>query len=138
MSSISSSRIGGRFDLGGVLLIPVELNGKSTEFLFDPGAAITIISQKYVDYFNIPVDTTRRTELFIAHDEPVYAPRGIIEKIRVGGIVRKNLPVNIITFPPEATLRGLIGMNFLKGLRFTVETDTGTLILREIKKQTRS
>lgn len=120
--------------MGGVLLIPVELNGKSTEFLFDPGAAITIISQKYVDYFDVPVDTTRRTELFVAHDEPVYAPRSIIEKIRVGGIVRKNLPINIIHFPSKSTLRGLIGMNFLKGLRFTVETDTGTLILREIQK----
>jgi len=52
----------------------------------------------------------------------------------VGSIVRKNLPVNIIDFPPESTLRGLIGMNFLKGLRFTVEMDTGTLILREPKK----
>jgi hypothetical protein len=28
----------------------------------------------------------------------------------------------------------LIGMNFLKGLRFTVEMDTGKLILREVKK----
>ena len=61
-------------------------------------------------------------------------PEGIIGEIRVGSIVRKNLPVNIIDFPPESTLRGLIGMNFLKGLRFTVEMDTGTLILREPKK----
>jgi len=57
-------------------MVPVELNGKATEFLFDPGAAITIISQKYVDYFKIVVDTTRRTKLFVAHDKPVYAPRG--------------------------------------------------------------
>jgi len=29
--------------LGGVLMVPVDLNGKATEFLFDPGAAITIL-----------------------------------------------------------------------------------------------
>jgi hypothetical protein len=31
-------------------------------------------------------------------------------------------------------LRGVVGMNFLKGLRFIVEMDTGTLILREARK----
>jgi predicted aspartyl protease len=48
--------------------------------------------------------------------------------------IRKNLSMLIISFPPESQLRGLLGMNFLKGLRFTVEMDTGTLILRELKK----
>jgi predicted aspartyl protease len=115
-------------------MVPVEINGKSTEFVFDSGAAITVISQKYADYFRITADFTRSAKLFVAHDKPVYAPLGAIGEIRVGGMVRKNLRVHIITFPPESTIRGLIGMNFLKGLRFTVEMDTGVLILREPKK----
>lgn len=116
-------------------MIPVEINGKSTEFVFDSGASLTVINQKYIEYLKIAVDFTHRTKLFVANDKPVDAPRGIIEKIRVGSIVRNNLPIHVINFPPESTLRGLIGMNFLQGLRFTVEMDTGVLILREPKKK---
>ena len=64
-----------------------------------------------------------------------YIPDGCVIVLSV---IRKNLPVSIIKFPPDFDLHGLIGMNFLKGLRFTVEMDTGTLILREVKKQNRS
>jgi predicted aspartyl protease len=57
-----------------------------------------------------------------------------LQEIRIGGVIRKNLPALAITFPPNFEVHGLIGMNFLKGLRFTVEMDTGTLILREARK----
>jgi predicted aspartyl protease len=115
-------------------MIPVEINRRPIEFLFDPGAAFTGINQRYVEYFRIAVDPVRRMRIFPAHHEPVDAPMGILEEMRVGGIIRKSLPVLIIPFPPQATIPGLIGMNFLKGLRFTVEMDTGTLILREARK----
>lgn len=120
--------------MGGVLLIPVTINGQRTEFLFDSGAAITGINQKYVDYFGIESDPIRKVRIMAAHYEPIYSPMGRAKEIRVGGITRKNLSVLIISFPPGAELHGLIGMNFLKGLRFTVEMDTGNLILRELKK----
>ncbi len=115
-------------------MIPIEINGRSSEFLFDPGAASMGINQRYAEYFKIIVDPVRRQKIFPAHYEPVYTPIGRAEEIRVGGVIRKKLEVLIIPFPSESTIRGVIGMNFLKGLRFTVEMDTGTLILREARK----
>lgn len=134
MSSLSSSRIAGRFDIGGVLVIPVKINGYPTELLFDPGAAFTGISHKFAEHYGIKIEPTRRIWIAGVHNEEIPTPLGTANEIRVGGVIRKDIRVIAITFPSRFKLHGLIGMNFLKGLRFTVETDTGTLILREIKK----
>jgi predicted aspartyl protease len=115
-------------------MIPIEINGRPIDFLLDSGAASTGINQRYVEFFKIEADPVRRQRIFPAHHEPVDVPIGRAEKIRVGGIIRKKLPVLIIPFPPQSSIPGVIGMNFLKGLRFTVEMDTGTLILRETRK----
>jgi clan AA aspartic protease (TIGR02281 family) len=115
-------------------MIPAEINGLPTDFLFDPGAALTGINRKFADYFGISIDPTRTMRITTAHDREVDMPIITLKEIRVGGVIRKNLPALVITFPPNFEVHGLIGMNFLKGLRFTVEMDTGTLILREARK----
>jgi len=114
-------------------VVPVKINGHPTELLFDPGAAITGISHKFAEHYGIKIDPTRRVWIAGAHHEEIPTPLGTADEIRVGGVIRKNLSVLVIAFPPRFKLHGLIGMNFLKGLRFTVEMDTGTLILRELK-----
>jgi len=135
LSSRSISRITGRFDLGGVLVVPVKINGHPTELLFDSGAAMTAISHKFAEHYRIKIDPTHRVWITGAHNEEIPTPLSTADEICVGGVIRKNLPVVVITFPPRFKLHGLIGMNFLKGLRFTVEMDTGVLILREPKKK---
>jgi len=134
LSSISASRVAGRFDFGGVLIVPIEMNGIPTDFLFDPGAAVTAINQKFAEYFGVRIDPARQMKITAASEERVDTFLSTAEEIRVGSVTRKNLPLSIIKFPPDFDLHGLIGMNFLKGLRFTVEMDTGTLILREPPK----
>ena len=119
-------------------MVPIEMNGIPTDFLFDPGAAITAINHKFAEYFGIRIDPTRQMKITAASEERVDTFLSTADEIRVGSVIRKNLPVSIIKFPPNFDLHGLIGMNFLQGLRFTVETDTGTLILREVRKQNRS
>jgi len=49
--------------------------------------------------------------------------------------MQKNILVSIVDFPDRFHLDGLLGMNFLGKYRITIETDTATLILREIKKK---
>lgn len=116
-------------------MIPVEINGIPTDFLFDPGAAVTAINHKFAEYFGVRIDPTRRMKITAASEERVDTFLSTAEEIRVGSVIRKNLPLSIITFPTDFDLHGLIGMNFLNGLRFTVEMDTGALILRQVKKR---
>jgi len=115
-------------------MISARINGQKTELLFDPGAALTVINQKFADYFGIQIDPTRQMRITAASAEEVNTFLSTAQEIRVGSVIRKNLPVSVIVFPPRFEVHGLIGMNFLKGLRFTVEMDTGTLILREPPK----
>jgi predicted aspartyl protease len=115
-------------------MVPAKVNVRRTELLFDSGAAFTGINRRFAEYFGIKIDPIHKMRIIAAYDEPVDAPISVAEEICVGGVMRKNLPVLIIAFPPESELHGLIGMNFLQGLRFTVETDSGVLILRELKR----
>jgi clan AA aspartic protease (TIGR02281 family) len=118
-------------------MVPVEMNGVPTDFLFDSGAALTVINHKFAEYFGIQIDPARQMRITAASEKEVDTFLSAAQEIRVGSLIRKDLPVSVIKFPPNFEVHGLIGMNFLKGLRFTVEMDTGTLILREIKKKRR-
>jgi clan AA aspartic protease (TIGR02281 family) len=121
--------------LGGVLLISARISGQKTELLFDSGAALTVINHKFAEYFGIQIDPTRQIRITAASEKEVDTFLSIAQEIRVGSVIRKDLPVSVIKFSPNFEVHGLIGMNFLKGLRFTVEMDTGTLILRQPKKR---
>lgn len=50
-------------------------------------------------------------------------------------MIQKKVLVSVVDFPEGFRLDGLLGMNFLGKYRITIETDTATLILREIKKK---
>ncbi len=129
-----SSRISGRFVFGGVLIVPVRLNDDRLFFMVDSGAAYCAINRKLLDRINAePADVT----LSIASigKQPISASTLRIENFAVGGMIQKKVLVSVVDFPEGFRLDGLLGMNFLGKYRITIETDTATLILREIKKK---
>ena len=75
--------------------------------------------------------TTEEISMVPASGAPIHVPLTKIN-LKVGINAAKNLNVAIFDFPSELRVDGLLGMNFLKKFRFTIEPDTATLILREI------
>lgn len=116
-------------------MISARINGQKTELLLDSGAAVTAINYKFADYFGVQIDPARQMRITAASVKEIDTFLATVQELRVGSVIRKNLPVAVIVFPPRFEVHGLSGMNFLKGLRFTVEMDTGALILREAKKR---
>jgi hypothetical protein len=49
--------------------------------------------------------------------------------------MRRNLLISIVDFPMGFQFDGVLGMDFVGKYRITIETDTNTLILREIPKK---
>ena len=96
-------------------MVPVEFNGIPTDFLFDPGAALTVINHKFAGYFGVQIDPTRQMRITAASEKEVNTFLSTAQEIRVGAVIRKNLLVSVIKFPPNFEVHGLIGMNFLKG-----------------------
>ncbi len=126
-----ASRIPGWFDYGGILLVPVELNGSIFTFMVDSGAAYCSINQKLLD--KIVAESTDVTlSLAPLGKKLVIVPTVKIENFIVGDKVQKNALLAIVDCPDELKIDGILGMNFMGKYRITIETDTATLILREI------
>lgn len=124
----SSDRIIGRIAYGGVLLVPVELNGFGLRFMVDTGAADCAIALDQV----VAEPTPHKVVIAPIGTELVTASTLRINDFVVGGRMQKNVLVTIVDLPAGFQLDGLIGMNFLGKYRFTIEPDTATLILRDI------
>ncbi len=128
----SASRIRGRFAYGGVLLVPVRVQGHDTEFLVDTGAAHSALRRGLVDHLDIPIDLQRTTAIAPVEGAIVQVPLITIAQLSVGGIQVANVDAVVVELPRELKLDGVLGMNFLKRFRMTIEMDACTLVLRPI------
>lgn len=129
-----ASRIPGWFDYGGILLVPVELNGSVFTFMVDSGAAYCAINRKLLDKI-VAEPADLKLSLAPLGKKIVTVSTLKIENFVVGDKVQKNALLAIVNCPEELKIDGLLGMSFMGKYRITIETDTATLVLREIKKK---
>lgn len=127
-------RIRGRFQHYGVLVVPVKVNGVTLEFMVDTGASFCSINRSVAIRIGIDLKTIQRMRIAPASGSTIRVPLTKINELRVGIIRVKNLSITILDFPLELRVDGLLGMNFLRNFRFTIEPDTATLVLRKIPK----
>ena len=128
----SASRIRGRFAYGGVLIVPVRVQGHDTEFLVDTGAAYTALRKDLVDLLGITIDPRRTSAIAPVQGTIMRVPLITIAELSLGGFRAANVDAVVVEFPRELKLDGVLGMNFLKQFRMTIEGDTRTLVLRPI------
>lgn len=131
----SASRIRGRLAHGGVLLVPVRVQGQDVEFLVDTGAAYTGLSKDLVGLLGVGVDPHRTAAIAPAHGSIVRVPLINVAELRVGGFRLADVAAVVLEFPHELRLDGVLGMNVLRQFRTTIEVDTQTLVLRPIGRQ---
>ena len=132
----SVSRIRGRLAYGGVLLVPVRVQGQDFEFLVDTGAAYTALSKDVVALLGMTSAPQRTAAIIPVHGGIIRLPVVTITDLRVGGFLIANVMAVVLEFPPALKLDGMLGMNVLKQFRVTLEIDTGTLVLRPIDQHT--
>ncbi len=114
--------------------MPVKLNGFILRFMVDTGAAYCAISRKALD--QVTAEPTE-TKVWLAPigKQPILASTLKIDDFAMGGIMQRNMLVPIVDFPEGFQSDGVIGMNCMGKYRITIETDTATLVLREIPKK---
>jgi clan AA aspartic protease (TIGR02281 family) len=132
----SASRIRGRLAYGGVLLVPVRVQGQDFELLVDTGAAYTALSKDVVALLGLTSAPQQTAAIIPAHGGIIRMPVVTIPDLRVGGFRIANVMAVVIEFPSALKLDGMLGMNVLKQFRVTLEIDTGTLVLRPIGQHT--
>ncbi|MGH7598311.1 MAG: retropepsin-like aspartic protease [bacterium] len=129
---MSPWRISGKFQRDGLLILPALLNGGSFKLLFDPGAAYSAITPDIAALLELRIVGSRRLLQGGYHD--ISCPVFQVESFQIGFIRRMNM--RLVGMPLDAQLNfdGIIGMDFLRQYRFTVEPDSATLILRPLRK----
>ena len=129
----AASRIKGWVVHGGVILVPIRVQGHDVEFLLDTGSAYTALSTDLVTLFSLPVDPGRTVTIAPAHGPEASVPLITLPALRIGGVDLMNVEALVLTFHRRLNLDGILGMNVLGRFRMTLESDTGTLVLRSIR-----
>ena len=126
----SANRIRGRLAYGGVLLVPVQLQGHDIECLVDTGAAYTALSADLVTLLGFASIPQRTAHIVKAQGAPRTVPVVTLSSVRLGGVFVPEVEAIVLDFPSIVRLDGIVGMNILRHFRMTLESDTATLILR--------
>ena len=118
---------------GAAILVPVTVNGHGPfEFVLDTGATLTCIGQSLADSLELPPLGTIGMGAGIGSSGRLRLVR--FDSLRVSGASAMELPGCAVDLRHIRELgleaHGLLGLNFLKSFRVTLDFDRSVLILQ--------
>jgi len=129
---MSPWRTKGQFRHDGLFIVPVWLNERSFSFLFDPGAAFSTINPNVAALLELRIVGSQ--PLLQGAYYPINCPVYQLDSFKIGFIRHTNMRMLGMPLDAQLDFIGLLGMDFLRQYRFTLEPDTATLILRPRRK----
>jgi len=117
---------------GQIVVIQAMLNKKRTvKFVVDTGASYTMISSAVARDLDLDLTQNQRTMPFQTANGLIQAPLTNLDSITVGGMEIKNLTAAVHDAVPDASVAGLLGLNFLSNFRMDIDTQKGLLHLEK-------
>lgn len=117
---------------GAFITVGVRLWGpngsEAFRFGLDTGATETVISVDNLAFLGYGFSNSERAHLFTA-SAIEFAPRVRVQRIRALGHERTDFPVLAYDLPAEIGVDGMLGLDFLRGLKLTVDFREGQLTL---------
>ena len=112
--------------VGNQVLVPARLEnrGRTVDviLLLDTGASASTITPEIADQLNIDPALTRQIEGQVAGGGLLQGRGGKIDHISVGPITKNNIAIAIIKHNgPPVRFDGLLGMNFLRDLKYHID-----------------
>jgi predicted aspartyl protease len=116
---------------GNRVLVPVEIShrGRKTQarLLFDTGASLTILHQQAARQAMLAGTETREAVVVGGDRIPIRMAR--VDAIRIGPYQVPNASVAIIRHEgPDPGHQGLLGMNILRHLDYTLDVNRGVIV----------
>lgn len=99
------------------------------ELALDTGASFTLVSWHLLAVIGYdPVSSEERIQITTGSSVEL-APRLLLDRIRTLGQSRRRFPVLCHTLPASAGVDGVLGLDFLRGMRLTVDFRDGVVSL---------
>jgi len=116
--------------IGDSVLVPVVLsNGQEkieTLLLLDTGATMVMIYERIAD--ELKLKPSKKVKSQVAGGEFIDTGIGELSSVQAGPIKRENLEVSIVKYEgPYSPFKGLLGMNFLRGLDYRIDFENKTI-----------
>ncbi len=125
--------------LGGGTYLSVRVNDRPFDalFLLDTGASKTILTPLFARRIELVVpDDAPRRELTVFGGQKVRVPFVKISRVAVGEAHVENLEIGVYEgFPNARVIDGVLGLDFLRRFRMTVDTVNGVLRLERSPAQ---
>lgn len=115
----------------GLVIVRAELWGLSgsgiLQMALDTGATSTLVNVGLLVAVGYdPALTTKRVQVTTGSGVE-FAPRVVVQRVNALGQERLGMPVLWHTLPPSASVDGLLGLDFFRGLNLAIDFRAGRL-----------
>lgn len=117
-----------------LIVIQVVLKGKEYEFIFDTGAAISVLSQDAANALNI--EEQGASYINDSQGNKQKLGLGNLDTVNIAGVLFKDIAVSIIDWPENSAIEcigkdGLIGNNLIRHCNWLIDYENKKLILSD-------
>mgnify|MGYP001565233985 CR=1 FL=1 len=117
----------------GLIVVRAELTGPSGKAILrlalDTGATSTLINVGMLVAVGYDPALSRRRVEVTTGSGIEFAPRILASILRALGQSRLRFPILAHTLPPSAGVDGLLGLDFLRGKKMTLDFQTGKITM---------
>lgn len=118
----------------GLIVVTAHIVGPTgdarTQLALDTGATTTVIDPALLVSIGYDPASVQERVRFTTGSSVEYAHRLPLDRIQALGQDRSAFPVIAHSLPPSASVRGLLGLDFLRGLDLAVDFRKGEITLR--------
>jgi hypothetical protein len=113
----------------GLIVIPVRLWGPEGDTIahlaLDTGATGSLVNWDVAVLLGYDPATIRERVRVTTGSSVEFAPQIVIQKVEALGREQTNFPIVCHTLPPSATVDGVLGLDFFRGTRLTLDFRKG-------------
>ena len=116
-----------------LIIVPVRVSGPRGDsrlrFAVDTGATSTVVNSDILASLGYDLPNETEYSSITTGSGIERAARFPVQRLEAIGARRREFPVLAFNLPPTAMLDGLLGLDFLRGSRLTVDFRKGRIIL---------
>jgi len=123
----------------GLIIIPTRLHGLGRDTIvrlaLDTGATSSMINWDIGVLLGYDPASSKERIQVTTGSSVEFAPRIAVKRVEALGMCRENFPVLCHTLPPSASVDGLLGLDFFRGVRLVVDLQKGIITLGDNEHQ---